>query len=161
MPVVSTCCTIHVFARNTCLVGAGRRQRHDHRRRAVAARGRPAIHQAAHELLQALDVERAVLEVVVDVVGPGLGQGATALVASILGRRVVDGLALLEQLDRFIDTFRHTTSQRILSGGRKGIQRMTVTLEAGVRADRPDAAYARLEERILARDQQGAMQTLF
>jgi len=38
---------------------------------------------------------------------------------------------------------------------------MAVTLEAAVRSDRPDAAYDRFEERILARDQQGASQIFF
>ena len=96
------------------------RQRDDDGRSAVPALGGAALHQPFHELGQRADVERRVLHVVVDVVGPGLRHllagfeiGGHALVPA----GVVNRLALAEQIDRLVDALR-----RLGEGGACGQQ---------------------------------------
>ncbi len=104
------------------LVRAVGGQRDDDGGSAVPAPGRASLDEPAHELSQRADVERSVLHVVVDVVGPGLGHflagfeiGGHALVAA----GVVDRLSLAQQIDRLVDPLWG------LSGGDAGGQQQT------------------------------------
>ena len=90
-------------------VGAVHRHVHDHRGRPVPALGRSATGQPAHVVGETLDVEGRVLHVVADVVGPGLRVLHALLevaVRPLVRARVVDRLALREQLDRAVDPLR-------------------------------------------------------
>src|SRR5579864_2273396 len=81
----------------------------DHRRRAMSALSRTACDQTAHVFLQAFDVERRVLHVVAYVVGVSLSVDLALLKApGGPGMRtgIVNGLALLQQLERPVDVFR-------------------------------------------------------
>ena len=68
------------------LVDAVDRRLDDHRRRAVARAGRPALDQPAHIVRQPGHVERAVLHADIDVVGPGAGVLARPARGSAHGR---------------------------------------------------------------------------
>ncbi len=91
-------------------VEAPGRQRHEHHRRAVAGRRRPAIDQALHEVAQAIEAEGVVLHLVIDGVAEGL-RHALALFIGIrrTGRaelRIGDDLVVFPQLDRLVDAAR-------------------------------------------------------
>ena len=103
-----------------CIGGAGNRQGDDHRRRLVAGAGRTRVDQPAHELAQLLEVERAVLHFIGDVVGLGRRHLLALVVAATADLRVVDGLALQPQVDDAVDVlagtgglFRHVRRHRI------------------------------------------------
>ena len=69
--------------------------------------GRSALRQPAHVFRETPDVERRVLHVVADVVGPRLSVFHPLLEAafcSFMRARVVDRLTVLEQLDRLVDS---------------------------------------------------------
>ena len=99
------------------LVGGVDRQGHDGRRRAMAAAGRSARDQAAHEGMQGLRRERMMLELDVQVVGPAPCLLDAVLVAQRPDRVVVDRLPCFEQLDRAVDP-RHVLPPlaRVVSG---------------------------------------------
>ena len=107
-PVASTCETIHALARKTSrLARPVAEKRHENGGRAVAARSRSTVDEAAHEGGQAGNVEWTVFHLDGDVVGPGCGGRAAAGVRAVLGRGVVDRLFLFEKLESFIDLVRH------------------------------------------------------
>jgi hypothetical protein len=82
---------------------AGNRQGHDHRRRLVAGAGGAGFDQATHEFLQFLEVERAMLHFIGDVVGLGCRQLLALLVASAADLRVIDRLILQPHVDDAVD----------------------------------------------------------
>ena len=90
------------------LVGAVHRQGEDHRRRAMAAGGRPAVDQAPHEREQRRRRERMMLQIDRQVIRPGRGLGHPAVVGQLLDAGAIDGLPGREQLDRAVDS-RHAT----------------------------------------------------
>ena len=72
----------------------------------MAALSGPALREAAHVVRQPFDVEGRVLHVVADVVGPRPRVFDTLLEAAVgpfVRAGVVDGLPVLEQLDRAVD----------------------------------------------------------
>jgi hypothetical protein len=82
------------------------RQHGDHGRRAVTAACRPTVDESLHESTQGRHIEGAMLQIVGNVVGSGLGQRLSLLVAPTVDLRVVDRLVLGEQFDRLIDPCR-------------------------------------------------------
>ena len=80
---------------------------HEHRRRAMAAAGRTAIHQSAHEFAQGAEIQRAMLHLHID----GVQVGARHLQALDVGiypgshapMAVIDGLAVFPQFNRLVD----------------------------------------------------------
>ena len=100
--------------------GAGDRQGDDHRRGLVAGAGRAGFHQAAHEFPQFLEVERAVLHFIGDVVGLGGRHLLALLIAAAADLRVIDRLVLEPHVDDAVDVLagaggllRHLRHRRI------------------------------------------------
>ena len=88
------------------LVDAAHRRLDDHRWRPVARIRRPAVDEPAHVLGQAGHVEGAMLHADIDVVGPGVGILPALRIGEHVTRMladVVDGLVLLQELDRSVD----------------------------------------------------------
>src|SRR5262245_58852458 len=67
----------------------------------MAALRRPAIRQSLHESAQRSEVQRAVLHLVIDVIGPRLGH-LLAFFITAMPARVINRLALLQKLNRAI-----------------------------------------------------------
>ena len=62
----------------------------------------PRIHKPSHEVAQLFHVERAVLHLVIDVVGLGAGH-LLALFVAAAPTGVIDGLARFQQFDGSVD----------------------------------------------------------
>src|SRR6516162_9866490 len=89
-----------------CFVSPVHRDVHDDGGRTVTAFRRPALHETPHVVCEALDVEGRVLHVVADVVGPRLRVPDALLEApfrALMRSGVVDGLSLLQRLNRAVD----------------------------------------------------------
>src|SRR5688572_16210692 len=86
-----------MVARNDRFAETADGQRHDDGRGAMPTLGGSAVDQSLHEGTQAGDVERAVFEVVGDVVRPRLRQLPTFVVTAAIDLGVVDGLPFSEK----------------------------------------------------------------
>ncbi len=78
------------------------RRFHNHRGHAMARARRPAIHQAAHIVIQPGHIKRAMLHAHVYIVGPGGGVGLALFIGEHMAgvpADVVDGLILRQQFD--------------------------------------------------------------
>ena len=75
----------------------------DHRRGLVTGAGRAGFDQPAHEFLQFLEVERAVLHFIGDVVGLGARHLLATLVTAAADLRVIDRLFLQPHIDDAVD----------------------------------------------------------
>jgi hypothetical protein len=76
----------------------------------VTAVGRASVDEAAHKFIQPWHVEGAMFHADVHVIGPSAGHLLAAFVAKIrsgVAALIVNRLALVEQLDRFVYPFGH------------------------------------------------------